>query len=189
MTTVLLAGRKLPAQDWEGDDFTPGAGGKFVTCTDTAAGRAIAYATNGRRVIDGRAIRAAIHPHDPDGATLEQVAQGVHSLTGLELVIPYGWSWPKVMAHLTSRLGLIVLVWYAAIPSSYRFQAFGGFGHAVWLSHLSSTSGMRDWDGLDRNETHHGSWVPASAIKSGMEEWARRDGHGLRCAYVPLQHL
>ena len=189
MTTVLIAGRKAPAQDYEGDDFTPGAGGKPVTCTDTAAGRAVAWATNGRRNPDGRDIRAAIHPHDSDGTTLEQVAQGVHSLTGLDLVIPFGWPWTKVQSHLTAKLGLIVLVWYAAIPSDYRFQAFGGFGHALWISHYSPTSGERVWDGLDRNQTHHGQWTPASAIKAGMEEWARRDGHGFRCAYVQLQKL
>mgnify|MGYP003401691436 FL=1 len=103
MTTVLLNGRKLPHQDWEGNDFVPGSGGAYVTCTDTSAGRMVAYATNGRVVKDGRVYRAALRPPDPNGITLKQAQQAVRSVTGLRLIIPSDWRWADVLAHLTEE--------------------------------------------------------------------------------------
>jgi hypothetical protein len=189
MTTVLLNGRKLPHQDFEGDDYIPGSGGAWVTCTDTASGRMVAYATNGRIVKDGQVYRAAIHPHDPNGITLPQARQAVRAVAGLPLVIPDDWQWADVLAHLRARKGLVVQTWYAEIPRAYRFQARADFGHAMWISHYSA-SGMRTWDPLDPNTTHHGQWVPASAIRASMEELARREGtRFLFAGYVPLQPL
>lgn len=192
MTTVLLLGRRLPHQDFEGDDFTPGSGGKWVTCTDTATGRMVAYATNGRINRDGRVYRSAIHPHDPDGVTLPQAKQAVRTVTGLDLIIPPAWDWSEVFAHLRARKGLVVQGWYSGIPRDWRFQARADFGHAMWISHYSTTSGMRVWDPLDPNTTHHGQWIPAKHIRASMEELARINkvgiGH-LYCGYVPLQPL
>ena len=190
MTTVLLAGRRLPHQDFEGDDATPGAGGAYVTCTDTAAGRMVAYATNGRVNRDGRVYRAAIHPHDPDGVTLPQAAQACMTVTGLPLVIPPHWRWAELLAHLRARKGAVVQGWYSKIPREYRLQARADFGHALFISHYSPTAGMRVWDALDANTTHHGSWVPARDIRASMEELARINGaHSLYVGYVPLQPL
>ena len=190
MTTVLLAGRKLPHGDWEGDDFTPGAGGKWVTCTDTSLGRMVAYATNGRVNRDGRVYRAAIHPHDPDGVTLPQAAQACMTVTGLPFVIPPHWQWPELLAHLRARKGAVVQGWYSGIPREYRFQARADFGHATWISHYSTTSGMRVWDALDPNTTHHGQWIPARYIRAFMEELSRRNGTtALYVGYVKLQPL
>jgi hypothetical protein len=192
MTTVLLDGRRLPPQDWEGDDYTPGAGGAYVTCTDTATGRMISFATNGRREIDGRRIRAAVRPPDPNGITLPQAKQATKSLTGLDLVIPGDWHWAEVLNHLRARRGLVVQGWYSMIPRQYRFQLGADFGHAMWLSHFSPTAGnmFRNWDPLDPNLAHHGSWIPASAIRASMEELSRRNGTThLYCAYIPLQPL
>jgi hypothetical protein len=190
MTTVLLAGRKLPHGDWEGDDFTPGAGGKFVTCTDTSLGRMVAYATNGRVNRDGRVYRAAIHPHDPDGVTLPQAAQACMTVTGLALVIPPHWKWAELLAHLRARKGALVQGWYSGIPREYRFQSRADFGHALFISHYSPTAGMRVWDALDANAAHHGQWIPATHVRAFMEELSRRNGTtALYVGYVPLQPL
>lgn len=190
MTTVLLAGRRLPHNDFEGDDFTPGAHGHWVTCTDSSVGRMLAYASNGRINLDGRRIRAAVRPPDPDGITLPQAKEAVERLTNTTLVIPGDWQWDEVMAHLKAKKGLVVQGWYSKIPSEYRYQAASDFAHALWISHHSSTAGCRTWDALDRNTTHHGQWIPASAIRRFMEELSRRNRtESLYCAYVPLQHL
>jgi hypothetical protein len=192
MTIVLLMGRKLPHQDFEGDDFVLGSGGKWVTCTDTSAGRMVAYATNGRVNVNGQQIRAAIKPRDPDGVTLPQAQQGVRSLTGRKLIIPPEWDWAEVVAHLRARKGLVIQGWYSKIARDYRFQLSANFGHAMWISHYSSTAGMRVWDPLDPNRTHHGSWVPARYIRASMEELARHmnvSTSRLYCGYVPLEPL
>ena len=185
MTTVLLAGRKLPHGDWEGDSFTPG--GRFVTCTDCSLGRDVAYATNGGIVKDGRVYRANVHPHDVNGINLGQAAQACKIVTGLTLVRPQHWQWADLLAHLRARRGAIVQGWYDAIPRTYRFQAGADFGHAVFVSHYSPTSGMRVWDALDANTTHHGQWIPAKWIRAFAEELAHREGtSALFVGYVPL---
>ena len=190
MTTVLLNGRKLPHGDWEGDDFTPGAGGKMVTCTDTSAGRALCYATNGRTNLDGRTVRSAVHPHDTGGINLTQAKQAIESLSICTLVIPRNWLWHDLSALLTAKKGAIIQLWYASIPRQYREQAGAAFGHAVWVSHLSPASGCRTWDALDANEAHHGQWIPAKYIRAAAEEWSHRNGQSaLYVGYVPLQHL
>jgi len=190
MTTVLIDHRKAPHGDFEGDDRTPGAGGKWVTCTDTAAGRALAYSTNGRTNLDGRTIRAAVHPHDPNGINLSQAKQAIESLSICTLVIPRHWQWHDLLAHLTAKKGAIVQLWYGSIPRDYRHQAFAALGHAVWVSHFSATSGCRTWDPLDANQTHHGQWIPARYIRAAAEEWSRRNGTtDLFVGYVPLEHL
>ena len=190
MTTVLIAGRKAPAQDWEGDDFTPNAGGKWVTCTDTAAGRALAYSSNGRKVLDGKTIRAAVHPHDAGGLDLPQAKQAIESLTTTTIILPQHWNWAELLAHLRAKRGAVIQIWYGSIPRMYRFQADGTFGHAVFVSHDSTTSGCRTWDPLDANESHHGQWIPPRYIRAAAEEWAHRNGTThLHVGYIPLQHL
>src|SRR4029077_6393416 len=72
MRQPTYRGRKLPPNDWEGDDFTPGAGGKYVTCMDTATGRMIYYATNGRVDHDGRFYRRFVVPPDSNGINFQQ---------------------------------------------------------------------------------------------------------------------
>jgi hypothetical protein len=190
MTAVLLNGRKLPHQDWEGDDFTPGAGGHYVTCTDTALGRMIAYATNGRIDKDGKVYRAAIRPPDPDGVRLSQARQAARTVAGLDLVIPQDWHADQVLSHLRAKRGLILQGWYGAIPRSYRYQAAADFGHAVWASHYSPTSGVRVWDALDANLTHHGQWIPWPYVRAFLERLAREVASpALFVGYVPLQPL
>ena len=190
MTTVLLDGRKLPHQDWEGDDFTPGAGGKYVTCTDTSLGRMISYATNGRVDKDGKTYRAAIHPADPNGVSLQQAQQAAKSVAGINLILPGAWHWAEVMAHLRAKKGLILQGWYSEIPRMYRYQLSSDFGHAMWVSHYSPTSGMRVWDPLDPNTSHHGQWMPAIYIRNFLEEMQRHYGNSaLLVAYAPLQPL
>jgi hypothetical protein len=192
MTIVLLDGRRLPHQDFEGDDATPGADGRWVTCTDTSAGRALCYSTNGRINLDGKQIRAAVHPHDTDGIRLEQAKQAIEALTNTTIIIPTHWGWADVLAHLRQKRGLIVQGWYAEIPRAERFQLRADFGHAVWISHDSRTSGCRVWDALDANTKHHGNWIARGSIRAFAEEFARRQGRGpdrLYVGYVPLQHL
>jgi len=190
VTTVLIAGRKAPAQDWEGDDFTPNAGGKWVTCTDTAAGRALAYSSNGRKVLDGKTIRAAVHPHDAGGLDLPQAKRAIESLTSTTIILPQHWQWADLRNHLRQRKGAIIQGWYGSIPRMYRFQAKADFGHAIWVSHDSLTSGCRVWDGLDANESHHGQWVPAKYIRLFAETWGLHNGtDNLLVGYIPLQPL
>jgi hypothetical protein len=192
VTTVLLEGRKLPHGDWEGDDFTPGAGGRYVTCTDTSTGRALCYATNGRVDLDGRQIRAAVHPHDADGINLRQAQRAIESLTNTTIVIPEHWGWTEALLHLRAKKGLIIQGWYAEIPRQYRYQLPADFGHAMWASHYSPTSGIRVWDALDANQAHHGQWIPARYVRAFAEEFARRERGAidrLFVGYIPLQHL
>ena len=125
----LAFGRRLPKNDWEGDDFTPGAGGKFVTCQDTAAGRDVAWATNGRIDKDGRVYRAAVPGRDPDGITLQQAQIAVKRIAFLNLIIPKGWVWSDVKAHLKAGRGLVADGWYGAVPRAFRYQAFADFAH------------------------------------------------------------
>lgn len=189
MTTVLLAGRKLPHGDWEGDDWVSPSHA-FVSCTDTSAGRMVAYATNGRVVKDGRVYRAAVRPPDPNGITLPQAQQAVRSVTGLTLVIPPAWHWAQLLTHLRAKRGAVAQGWYSGIPRQYRFQLAADFGHAMFISHYSPTAGMRVWDPLDPNTAHHGQWVPASAVRAFAEDLSRRMGTtSLYVGYVPLQPL
>jgi hypothetical protein len=190
MPTVLVDGRKLPRQDWEGDDFTPGAGGHYVTCTDTSAGRAVSYATNGRIDKDGKVYRAAIIPHDPNGVTLPQAKQAARDVADVSLIIPQGWHWANALAHLRAKRGLILQGWYAEIPRMYRYQLGAEFGHAMWASHYSPTSGVRVWDPLDPNTSHHGQWIPAPYVRNFLERLAHEvNSSDLFVGYVPLQHL
>lgn len=190
MTVVLLNGRKLPHNDFEGDDWIPGSGGKWVSCTDSATGRDLAWATNGRVNLDGKQIRAAVHPHDPDGINLMQAKQAVESLTSTTLIVPTDWDWYDVLRHLRLKNGLVVQGWYSELPRDDRFQARADFGHAMFIPYYLPTYGMKNYDPLDPNTRHHGSWVKAGAIRAFMEELASREGSkGLFCAYVPLQHL
>jgi hypothetical protein len=185
----LVKGRKLPLNDWEGDDFTPGAHGAFVTCQDTAAGRMVAYATNGRVDKDGRVYRAAI-PYDPDGITLQQADVAVHKVAKLDIVIPSDWRWSQVLTHLRNYKGLIVDGWYAEIPRAYRYQLGAAFAHAIFVSHYSPTSGMRVWDPLNPDTHAYGRWIPAPVVRAFAEELSRRNRTAsLYVGYVPLQAL
>ena len=191
MTLVLLDGRKLPNQDWEGDDFTPGAGGQYVTCTDTSAGRDVAYATNGRKDIDGKVYRAHVKPPDPNGVSLPQARDAVKEVTGLTMKLAGHdaglWTPDDALAHLRAKKGLVMQLWYAEIPRQYRYQLFAGFGHAMFATHYSPTSGVRVWDPLDPNLAHHGQWVPWPFVRDAMLEWQRRCGtRTLLVGYVPL---
>lgn len=190
MTTVLLDGRKLPHQDFEGDDFAPGHA--WVTCTDTAAGRMLAYASNGRTNLDGKRIRAAVRPPDTNGINLPQAKQAIESLTNTTVIIPSHWGWTEALLHLKAKKGLILQGWYAALPRDYRYQLPAAFGHATWASHYSPTSGIRLWDPLDPILSHHGHWVPARYVRAYLEEFARRERGSvaaLYVGYIPLQHL
>ena len=140
--------RKLPRQDWEGDDFTPGAGGKFVTCMDTATGRMLAWATNGRIDLDGRQIRAAITPPDPNGANFAQMQTVIHKLTGLHLVYREGWTQREVADWLRAGRGLIYIGMYGTLPREYRHQATGDFAHAMFAPRAATTT-LRNYDPLN----------------------------------------
>jgi hypothetical protein len=150
----------------------------------------VAYATNGRINKDGRVYRAAIQPPDSNGIILPQAKEACHTVTGLTLVVPSDWHWSEALAHLKARRGLIVQGWYSKIPREYRFQNRCDFAHAMWVSHYSPTAGMRVWDPLDANTTHHGQWTPAHDIRAFLEELSHRMGTlSLYVGYVPLQPL
>ena len=180
MTQPTVMGRWLPSNDWEGDDF-PNA---YKTCTATSAGRAVAFATNGRIVHDGLIYRAAA-PSQPDGGqTLEQAGQAIATVAKLPLIIPSGWQRKDVTTHLRYARGLIVQGKYDVIPRAYRYQAFADFDHAMWFSHLSAQSGnFRGWDPLNPKTHEYGEWYPAAVF------WAFVESLNFSVAYVPLQKL
>lgn len=158
-------GRLYPRNDWEGDDFTPGAGGSFVTCQDTAAGRLLAWATNGKVDLDGKVIRAAIVPHDSDGVSLQQVATAVHKLSGRKLT-PLKLTLTMINAGLRMGHGLVIDGYYGAIPAMYRHQQNADFNHAIFIPVLSNASGYRVYDPLNPDTHGYGEWVPAHAMES-----------------------
>ena len=175
-----VMGRKLPLNDFEGDDF-PDA---YKTCTATCAGRMVAFATNGRIVHDGTVYRAAA-PSQPDGGqTLEQAGQAIATVAKLPLLIPSGWHRADVTTHLRYARGLIVQGKYSAIPLAYRYQAFADFDHAMWFSHLSAQTGnFRGWDPLNPRTTAYGRWYPPAVF------WAFIESLNFSVGYVPLQNL
>ena len=190
MIQPKVSGRLLPRNDWEGDDFTPGAGGHYVTCQDTATGRMVAYATNGKVDRDGRVYRAAVHPHDPDGVTLGPMVGAVRTVARLPLTIPSGWRWAQALGHLKAGRGLIIDGWYAEVPRAYRYQQGADFAHAMWASHYSPTSGVRVWDPLNPDTTAYGRWIPPSVVRTFVESLSRRMGTAdLYVGFVPLQPL
>lgn len=181
MKQPTIRGRKLPRNDWEGDDFTPGAGGKFVTCLDTAVGRAVSYATNGRIDKDGRVFRAAIVPSDPDGITLMQAHDAVWKIARIQLITPK-WLDRKIKQHLVDARGLVILGKYNTIPRIYRYQPNANFDHAIWSSHYSEkVRGFRIWDPLNPDTTQYGRWIPERFI------WDFIKSLNNLVAYVPLQ--
>ena len=182
MIQPRVFGRKLPRNDFEGDDRTPGAGGEYVTCMDTAAGRMVAWATNGRIDKDGRVYRAVLN--DPDGITLDQAAVAIKRVADLDLVQPRGWDLRHVKTHLRYGRGLIIDGWYSAVPRAYRHQAFADFTHAMWVSHMSAATGnVRLWDPLNPDVHAYGRWVPGPVI------WAFLETLHFTCGYVPLEAL
>jgi hypothetical protein len=181
MTVPTAFGRKLPLNDWEGDDATPGAGGAYVTCVDTAVGRDVAWATNGRVLKDGKVYRAAVPGHDPNGISLPQAQVAVATVAHLKLVIPQGWSQTQVAPWLSKGKGLVIIGAYASIPRAYRYQLAADFDHAVFVTHYSPTSGMRLYDPLNPDIHAYGRWVPSAVI------WGFLASRNYSVAYVPLQ--
>lgn len=166
MTQPTFGGRNLPPNDWEGDDFTPGSFGAYVTCQDTAAGRMLYYATNGAVDLDGREIRAHISPFDPSGVSLRQVSAAIQSMTSPVRSLGWGqWSFRSIRSWLEQGKGLVVDGQYWQIPRGYREQANADFLHAVFIQRYSPSSGYRVWDPLNRDLAGYGKWIPASAIE------------------------
>jgi hypothetical protein len=150
----------------------------------------VAYSSNGRCDKDGRVYRAAVHPLDPNGVTLQQMKPVVAEIAAANLVIPTDWRWPQVLAHLRAGKGLVVDGWYSEIPRAYRYQFISEFAHGMFVSHFSHTSGMRVWDPLNADIHSYGRWIPGPYIKSFLEELSRRMGtKSLYVGFVPLEHL
>ena len=178
------ARRKRPLTDWEGDDHVPGSGGRYVSCVDTATGRALAWATNGRITYDGQRIRAAVRPPDVNGITFEQADQAIHSLCGRHLVRMTDPTKAKVNAWLRAGKGLVVAGKYADIPRAYRFQYGADFNHAIFLSRTNASGTIvREYDPLDPRVHQYGTLVPLSVL------WPFIASLGYYVAYVPLEHL
>ncbi len=185
MTQPTLGGRKFPLNDWEGDDFTPGAGGDYVTCMDTATGRMVAWATNGRIVRDGRWYRSQISPPDSNGTNFAQMDTVLHTKLTPPLDIIYASSWNKTDAtrQLRMRHGLIVTGIYDRIPRQYRHQRAGDFMHAMFVTHIARDGRMRLYDPLDPRTDLYGRSVPSSIL------WPFLQSSGSLAGYVNLQDL
>jgi hypothetical protein len=151
---------------------------------DTAAGRALAWATNGRKDIDGRKIRAALSPADRDGINIVQVRQAVKTLSKQVIIIKRDPGLVLVKEMLTKGAGLIIWGQYNSIPRSYRHQAGGDFAHAMFATHRSSSlRSVRVWDPLNPNLEGHGRWIPEKYIYNFMNDYNYDFG------YIPLQPL
>ncbi len=185
MSQPTYRGRLLPPNDWEGDDFTPGAGGKYVTCMDTATGRMVYYATNGRVDHDGRFYRRYVIPPDSNGVNFQQMDEAVKRVNShLDIVYHSNWTIPQVEAHLKRGQGLIVTGMYDRIPPKYRHQESATFSHAMFISHMNRTlTAMRLWDPLDPDLTQYGRHVPTSIL------WPFLRSLGSLAGYVPLHPL
>ena len=151
---------------------------------DTAAGRMLAFATNGYVTLDGKTIRAAVHPHDSDGITMDQASAAIFALTAREIVQHRGWPLANVKTHLRYARGLIVIGWLDSLPSEYWHQASAHFPHAMWVSHRSaSTTNWRVWNPLNRDLAGYGEWIPEADMLAFM------DTLGNQCGYIPLEPL
>ena len=182
---TTFKGRTLPFNDWEGDDFTPGAGGHWVTCMDTAAGRAACWATNGRVCVDGKVVRAHVVPRDTNGINFVQADQALGAIhAGLHVIHPDDWRQAKVTSWLKAGRGLIVTGIYSEIPRAYRHQASANFAHAMFVSHINAEgTGMRLYDPLNPKTHERGEWAPTSIL------WPFLRSRGWQVGYVPLQPL
>lgn len=179
MTTV----RTRPFTDWEGDDAISNALGRWVTCVDTATGRALAWATNGRKNLDGKTIRAAVHPHDPNGITFAQADDAIYSLTQRHLVTMQNPTAAKVTAWLRAGKGLVVAGRYDTIPRAYRFQQRATFNHGVFLARVGANGSVREYDPLDPRTHQRGAVIPYSVMLPFIASL------GYLVAYVPLEPL
>ena len=163
MAGPTVQGRPLPQNDWEGDDHTPGAGGRYVTCVDTSVGRMVAWATAGRINKDGATYRSALNPPDSGGISMRQAVIEASRVAGLKLLIPK-WGVREVTAQLTQQKGLIVIGKYASLPREDRFQDNADFLHCLFLSHLDTAgNAVRGWDPLNR-KPGYGMWYPMSVM-------------------------
>jgi len=180
MAQPMSFGRKCPLNDWEGDDLVPGSGGEYVTCADTATGRMAYWATNGRTDVDGKQIRAEIHPHDPNGVTMSQAAQGLHSLTGLN-VVQIHWTTKQKLAWLRAGKGLIIPGHYWSVPRAYRQQAAASFNHMMFFPYINQSGLVRLYDPLNPATHEYGKFVHYSHLLPFINSlsWA--------VGYVPLQ--
>jgi hypothetical protein len=178
---LTFRGRKLPLNDWEGDDQP----GPWVTCMDTAAGRSMAWATNGRVDVDGKVIRAHVKPNDLDGISFEQVDKAVQAVNEhCRVVHPEGWNQSKVYTWLRAGRGLIVTGIYSTIPRQYRHQTSASFAHAMFVSHMSrSGKSIRLYDPLNPDLKGHGLSVPSDIL------WPFLASRGYLVGYVPLHKL
>jgi hypothetical protein len=190
VTQPTAFGRKIPRNDFEGDDETPGAGGHFVTCTDSALSRMVAWATNGRIDKDGKVYRAAVG--GSSGINLQTAAVAAQKVAGVTLFVPTPgeWDWGRVSSYLMAGNGLIAQGWYDRLPRALRFQDNADFGHAMFFCYRSKASGVRNFDPLNPDTTRHGVWIPAANARAFLED---RDGSHpefhYRLGFVPMQPL
>jgi hypothetical protein len=161
-------GRLVPRNDWEGDDHTPGAGGAYVSCGDTSAGRAVAWATNGRVDKDGSVYRAVTKA--PGAITLGGLALEIKAVAGLTLIQPTGWAWGECSFHLSTGIGLIIQGWCDSLPDALQYQAGPNhFLHDVFACYRSLKSGVRLYNPLNPDTSGYGQWVPAAVVRKFIE--------------------
>lgn len=182
MTVNTYMGRTLPLTDWEGDDAIR-KDGRFVTCMDTALGRAVAWATNGRVTKDGKFWRSKVSPRDMDGINFNQAADALHSTYPSLVLRQENMTKAEAKAHLRAGKGLLIIGTYSAIPRAYRHQDRGSFYHAMFVTHINASGMMRLYDPLDRDTKRRGRVVPASIL------WPFIATLDNRVAYVPLHRL
>lgn len=187
MTKMTIAptvnGRKLPPNDTEDDDHTPGANGHYVTCVDTSVGRMVSFATNGTINKDGKTYRSSLPQPDSGGISLKQAAIETLRVAGLRLIIPT-WGVREVTAQLVQCKGLVAIINYASLPRSDRYQDADNFLHCLFISHMDTAgTAMRVWDPLNPELVGWGRWIPNSIMMPALFR------EKYMVAYVPLEPL
>jgi hypothetical protein len=115
---------------------------------------------------------------------MQQVRSEVAAVAHLPFIIPIGWRDADVVRHLNKGLGLLITGMYSTIPREYRYQSSADFGHSMWVSHRSLSSGnVRVWDALNPDIGSFGRWYPLSIILAFIRSNVYQIG------YVPLQPL
>jgi hypothetical protein len=163
-------GRLVPRNDSEVDDHTPGApaNAPYVTCGETSAGRAVAWATNGRVVKDGSVYRAVTKA--PAGVTLDVLALEIKAVAGLTLIQPTGWAWGECSFHLSTGIGLIIQGWCDSLPPELQYQAGPNhFLHDCFAAYRSIKSGVLFYQPMNPNTSGYGQWVPAAVVRKFIE--------------------
>lgn len=174
-----------PAHQWQGEndaaDKDPygwfGCGAHSVAMgVDAVSGGAIVPTGHEIRDLTDEAVPKA----DDPGLTLEQLIAATIRF-GMHWILRKGVGFNVLENDLKQHRWIVVNLWYAALPSKYRFQASAAFGHAEGAMAISSDGlNVLMYDPL----AHAAHWVPLAVLRTAAEEWGRRTGYPGKVVYM-----